>query len=105
MFGRVTAESIRRGYSTVRDHLYGGYKQARVYAHNLDHYVSIAQRTYKAIQPILQDAAPDLERRTTSIASNAKQSYNELRKKAIGIDDGLSTVQAQLKRKVPELLL
>ena len=85
MFGRVTAESIRRGYSTVRGHIYRGYAQARIYASHLDNAVSIAARTYKAIQPVLQDVAPNLERRTTSMASSAKNEYNELRRKALAM--------------------
>ena len=103
MFGRVTAESIRRGYSTVRDHLYRGYGQARIYASHLDSAVSIAARTYRALQPVLKDVAPDLERRTTSMASSAKNEYHELRRKALQINDNMTAVEAQLKRKVPEL--
>ena len=103
MFERVTGESIRRGYSTVRDHLYRGYGQARIFASHLDSHIETAARVYKALQPVLQNVAPDLERKTTSMASQAKSDYNELRRRAFNASDVVSTVGTQLRSKVPEL--
>ena len=63
MFGRVTGQSIRQGYSTLKSHLYHGYGVARRMAHNIDYGVDLIARTYKAIQPALKDANPDLEKK------------------------------------------
>ena len=103
MFGRVNAQSIRRGYGTIRDHLYRGYGQARLFASHIDSGIEIAARTYRALQPVLKDVAPDIERKATSVATNLKGDYNELRRRALDASYTMTSVGAQLKRKVPEL--
>ena len=72
MFGRVTGQSIRQGYSTLKSHLYHGYGQIKRMEHNIDYGVDLLARTYKAIQPALRDAAPDVEKRVTEKAKMDK---------------------------------
>ena len=103
LFGRVTSDSIRRSYNTVRGHIYRGYGQARAFAQALDHGVELASRTYRAVQPILRDVAPELEGKATTVASGAKSQYNMMRQKALQANDAVSATEAALRRKVPEL--
>ena len=103
MFGRVTPKSIQRCYNHVRGHLVRGYNSARTYAGHFDQGVQMLSRTYRALQPALQDAAPELEKRVTERASSLKSDYNQLRNRVADADDRVSTTVAQLKKKVPEL--
>ena len=103
MFGRVNTQSLRMASSTIRDHLYRGYGQARLFASHVDSAVEIGARTYRALQPVLKDLAPDIERKTTAVATNLKGDYNELRKRALDANDTMTSVGSQLRRKVPEL--
>ena len=103
MFGRVTTQTIRRSMGSIRDHLYRDYGQARMFASHLDRGIETASRVYKTLQPVLQDLAPDTEKRVTAAASQAKSDYNELRRRALDANDTITSVGAQLKRKVPEL--
>ena len=103
MFGRVSTQSLRRGYGTIRDHIYRGYGQARLFASHFDSAVELGARTYRALQPVLRDIAPDTEKRVTSVATGLKSDYNELRKRAMDANDTMTSVGAQLRRKVPEL--
>ena len=103
MFSRVTSDSIRRSYNTVRSHLYRGYGQARAFAQALDHGVELAARTYRAVQPILKDVAPQLEGKATTAATGMKSEYNQMRARALQVNDVMSATEATLKRKVPEL--
>ena len=74
-------------------------------AHSIDYGVSTAARAYKAIQPILKDAVPDVERRVTAKASALKGDYNQLRDRVRDVDDKATSVVHTLKKKVPELNL
>ena len=104
MFGRVTSDSIRRSYHTVRGHLYRGYGQAREFAQALDHGVELAARTYRAVQPILRDVAgAELEGKATTVATGLKSGYNMMRAKALQANSAMSATEAALRRKVPEL--
>ena len=105
MFGRVTAQSIRQGYSTLRNHMYHGYGVAKRMAHNIDYGVDMLARTYKAIQPALRDVNPSLERRVTAGASALKGDYNRMRDRVRDVDDRATSVVHTLKKKVPELNL
>ena len=105
MFGRVTPQSIRQCYTHVRGHLVRSYNTARVYASHFDHGVSMLARTYKAIQPALRDAAPDVEKRVTAGASALKGDYNQVRARVQDVDDRATSVVHTLKKKVPELNL
>ena len=103
MFGRVTPQSIQRCYSSVRGHLMRSYGTARLVASHVDHSVSMLTRTYRALQPVLKDAAPDLERRVTERASALKSDYNQLRSRVQDVDDRVGHTVKELKKKVPEL--
>ena len=105
MFGRVTGQSIRQGYSTLKSHLYHGYGVAKRMAHSIDYGVDMLARTYKAIQPALKDANPDLEKRVTAGASALKSDYNQMRSRVQDVDDKATSVVHTLKKKVPELNL
>ena len=103
MFGRVSAHSIRQGYQTVRNGFYRGYAQGRMIASHLDTGVELLTRTYRAIQPVLKDVAPQYESRATASASALRGDYNSLRARAIDMTDSMTSAHAALKRKVPEL--
>ena len=103
MFGRVTPQSIRQCYSHVRGHLMKSYGTARTMASHFDQGVSMLTRTYRALQPVLKDAAPDLERRVTERASALKSDYNQLRSRVADADERVGQTVRELKKKVPEL--
>ena len=105
MFGRITSQSIRQGYSTLKSHLYHGYGQVKRMAHNIDYGVDLLARTYKAIQPALRDAAPDVEKKVTAGASALKSDYNQMRARVQDVDNQATSVVHTLKKKVPELNL
>ena len=105
MFGRVTGQSIRQGYSTLKSHLYHGYGQVKRVAHNIDYGVDLLARTYKAIQPALRNAAPDVEKRVSAGASALKGDYNRMRARIQDVDDKATSVVHTLKKQVPELNL
>ena len=60
-------------------------------------------RTYRALQPVLKDAAPELEKRVTERASSLKSDYNQLRNRVVDADERVSSTVAQIRKKVPEL--
>ena len=105
MFTRVTAQSLRQGFSTVRNHLYHSYGVAKRFAHNLDYGVEMLARTYKAVQPVLRDAAPERESRVTEKLSSMKSDYNQMRARVQDVDDKATSVVHTLRKKVPELNL
>ena len=72
-------------------------------ASHFDQGVSMMTRTYRALQPVLKDAAPELERKVTAQASSLKSDYNQLRSRVVDADERVSTTVAHLKKKVPEL--
>ena len=74
-----------------------------MFASHLDTGIEIAAKTYRALQPVLKDVAPSVEKRATATSSSAKSDYNELRRRALDANDVVSTVGTQLRRKVPEL--
>ena len=79
------------------------YGTARTMASHFDQGVSMMTRTYRALQPILKDTAPELERKVTAQASSLKSDYNQLRSRVVDADERVSTTVAHLKKKVPEL--
>ena len=105
MFGRVTGQSIRQGCNTLKSYLCHGYGQVKRMTHNIDYGIDLLARTYKAIQPALRDAAPDVEKRVTAGASALKGDYNQLRARVQDVDDRATSVVHTLKKKVPELNL
>ena len=60
-------------------------------------------RTYRALQPVLKDAAPELEKRVTERASSLKSDYNQLRNRVVDAAERVSSTVAQIRKQVPEL--
>ena len=62
MFGRVTRDSIRQAAGRVRGHIQHAYSTARHWGSMLDQGVKIASKVYGAVQPALQDYAPQVRK-------------------------------------------
>ena len=75
-----------------------------MFAGHFDRGIETAAHVYRILQPVLRDVAgSDVESKFTQKATGLKQDYNSLRARALDANETMTSVGAQLRRKVPEL--
>ena len=74
MFGRLTEESVRRGWGHVKHGVHRAHARAMHMAGHIDHAVRVAGRAYTALTPMIH--AIDAHH-GTAIASGATRAFNE----------------------------
>ena len=103
MYGRYGGQSFGLIARQIRNHLGTAYSNVRHIATQIDRGVSTAARIYAHVNPILQDIAPEMEKRVTRGVREYKSSYDALRGDAVAIDQRASGYAERL-RGVPEML-
>ena len=103
MFGRYSANSFQHIARQVRHHIGSAYAQARHFASSVDRGIQLASRVYAAANPVLQDLAPQLEKRVSGSIVRGKAEYDAMRSEVINAHDrGIQ--HAQKLKGIPELL-
>ena len=103
MFGRITEESVRRGWGNIKHGVHRAHARAMHMAGSIDHAVRIGSRAYGALSPMFQ--AID-QHHGTSIHSGTIRAFNEyhhisrLASKAEGYRQRITN---DVRRAAPEL--
>ena len=103
MFGRITEESIRRGWGNVRHGVHRAHARAMHMAGNIDRAVKISARAYGALSPMFQ--AIDAHH-GTSIHSGATRAFNEyhhISRLASSAEGYRQRITNDVRRAAPEL--
>ena len=103
MFGRVTRDSIREAAGRVRGHIKHAYSTARHWWSMLDKGVKIASKVYGAVQPALQDYAPQVEKRVSGGLRAVKGEYDNIRDRLVNEDQQAGNAIASVRSKIPDL--
>ena len=103
MFGRVTRESIRQAAGRVKGHMQHAYSTARHWGSMLDKGVKIASKVYGAVQPALQDYAPQVEKRVSSGVRAVKGEYDNIRDRLVNENERAGNAIASVRSKIPDL--
>lgn len=93
---KINADSIRHGFGQVKNFLQGGYARAHKFASGLDRFVDVGRRAYGAIAPYLGSAA-------NQGAMRALGGYDELKRRAVDVDNQGQQVVGRLRRMAPEI--
>ena len=102
MFGRATRDSIRQAAGRVRGHIQHAYSTTRHWGSMLDQGVKIASKMYGAVQPALQDNAPQVEKRVSSGVRAVKGEYDNIRDRLVNENKRAGNAIANVSRKLPE---
>ena len=103
MFGRITEESVRRGWGNIKHGVHRAHARAMHMAGHIDHAVRIAGRTYSALSAMIQ--AID-EHHGSSMHSGATRAFNEYHKisRLASRAEGYSQrITQDVRRAAPEL--
>ena len=103
MFGRVTRDSIREAAGRVRGHIQHAYSTARHWGSMLDKGVRVASKIYSAAQPVLQDYAPQVEKRVSSGVRAVKGEYDNIRDRLVNENERAGNAIANVRSKIPDL--
>ena len=103
MFGRVTRDSIEQAAGRVRGHIQHAYSTARHSGSMLDKGVKIASKVYGAVQPALQDYAPQVEKRVSSGVRAVKGEYDNIRDRLVNENERAGNAIANVRSKIPDI--
>ena len=103
MFGRITEDSVRRGWGNVEHGVHRAHARVMRLAGSIDHAVRIGARAYSALSPLVQ--AID-EHHGSSIHSGATRAFNEyhhISRLASRAEGYRQRITNDVRRAVPEL--
>ena len=103
MFGRVTRDSIRQAAGRVRGHIQHAYSTARHWGTMVNQGVKIASKVYGAVQPVLQDYAPKVEKRVSSGVRAVKGEYDNIRDRLVNENERAGNAIASVRSKIPDI--
>ena len=103
MFGRVTPDSIKQAAGRVRGHIQHAYSTARHWGSMLDQGVKVASKIYSAAQPVLQDYAPQVEKRVSGGLRAVKGEYDNIRDRLVNENERAGNAVANISRKLPDI--
>ena len=103
MFGRITEESVRRGWGSVKHGVHRAHARAMHMAGNIDHAVRMGARVYGALSPMFQ--AMDAHHGTSihSGATRAFNEYNHISRIASRAEGYRQRITNDVRRAAPEL--
>ena len=103
MYGRYAARSFSHVARQVRHHVGSAYAQVRNFAHKLDQGVQVASKVYALAAPALRDFAPEIEKRVSRGATQAKGAYDTLKGDVVDVNSR-GEAHAKRLRGVPDML-
>ena len=103
MFGRVTEDSVRRGWSSVRLGVHRVHSRAMHMAGQIDHAVRVAGRMYGAVSPMIQALDSHHGSSMHSGATRAFNEYHHIARLASRAEGYRRQITNDVRQAVPEL--
>ena len=105
MFGRITEDSVRRGWSSVRHGAHRVHSRAMHMAGQIDHAVRVAGRAYGAISPMIHAIDTYHGSSVHSGATRAFNEYHNIARLASRAEGYRQRITNAVRQAVPELAL
>jgi hypothetical protein len=103
MFGRITEDSVRRGWSGVKHGVHRAHARAMHMAGQIDHAVRIAGRAYTALSPMIQAIDSHQGSSIHSGATRAFNEYHNITRLASRAEGYRQRITQDVRRAVPEI--
>jgi hypothetical protein len=95
---KITLDSVRQAFGSVKQGIQGGYHHAYKFAQELDHGVNVAKRLYSVVAPLLDSLGVSQKGSMRALGG-----YEELRRRAINANTRVEKTVADVRSRVPEL--
>ena len=103
MFGRITEDSVRRGWGNIKHGVHRAHARAMRMAGQIDHAVRIAGRAYGALSPMIQAIDSHHGSSMHSGATRAFNEYHHISRLASRAEDYRERITNDVRRAAPEL--
>ena len=103
MFGRVTEDSVRRGWNSVKHGMHRVHSRAMHMAGHIDHAVRVAGRAYGAVSPMIQALDSHHGSSMHSGATRAFNEYHHIARLASRAEGYRQRITNDVRQAVPEL--
>ena len=103
MFGRITEESVRHGWSHIKHGIHHAHGRAMHLAGQIDHAVRIAGRTYSALSPMIESLDKASGSSLHSGVTRAFNEYHNIARHASRAEGHRQKITNDVRQAVPEL--
>jgi len=103
MFGRITEETVRRGWGHVKHGVHRAHARAMHMAGSIDHAVRMGARAYSALSPLVQAIDSHHGSSIHSGATRAFNEYHNISRLASRAEGYRQRITNDVRRAVPEL--